>query len=48
MGMSAEELRAGFRQLVQRLYSQDLTKWRRENFNRKYLRPTTQCEEVLE
>jgi radical SAM superfamily enzyme YgiQ (UPF0313 family) len=48
MGMSAEELRAGFRQLVERLYSQDLTKWRRENFNRKYLRPTTQCEEVLE
>jgi radical SAM superfamily enzyme YgiQ (UPF0313 family) len=46
--MSAEELRFGFRQLVERLYSQDLTKWRRENFNRKFLRPTAHCEEVLE
>ena len=47
-GMSADELRTGFRKLVERLYSQDLTKWRRENFNRKYLRPATHCEEVLE
>jgi radical SAM superfamily enzyme YgiQ (UPF0313 family) len=47
-GMSAEELRCGFRDLVARLYSQDLTQWRRENFNRKFLRPTASCEEVME
>jgi radical SAM superfamily enzyme YgiQ (UPF0313 family) len=47
-GMSAEELRAGFRGLVERLYREDLTKWRRENFNRKYLRHATQCEELTE
>lgn len=47
-GMSAEELRVGFRQLVERLYCDDLTKWRRENFNRKYLRRATACEEVPE
>jgi radical SAM superfamily enzyme YgiQ (UPF0313 family) len=46
--MSADELRDGFRQLVKRLYSEDLTKWRRENFNRKYLRPISHCEEVPE
>ncbi|MEX2317259.1 MAG: radical SAM protein [Pirellulales bacterium] len=47
-GMTALELRSGFRQLGQRLYAEDLTKWRRENFNRKYLRPTFQREEVTE
>ena len=47
-GMSADELRAGFRRLVERLYSDDLTKWRRENFNRKYLRHATHYEEVSE
>jgi radical SAM superfamily enzyme YgiQ (UPF0313 family) len=47
-GMSADELRDGFRRLVKRLYSQDLTKWRRENFNRKYLRPVAHYEEVPE
>ena len=47
-GMSAEELRAGFRGLVERLYREDLTKWRRENFNRKYLRHATHCEELTE
>jgi radical SAM superfamily enzyme YgiQ (UPF0313 family) len=47
-GMSAEELRAGFHRLVERLYSDDLTKWRRENFQRKYWRHATHCEEVLE
>ena len=39
-GMTADELRAGFRRLVERLYREDLTKWRRENFNRKFLRPS--------
>jgi radical SAM superfamily enzyme YgiQ (UPF0313 family) len=47
-GMSAEELRTGFRGLAERLYTEDLTKWRRENFNRKFLRPTSHCEEVIE
>lgn len=37
--MSGEELTAGFRSLASRLYSEDATNWRRENFNRKYLRP---------
>jgi radical SAM superfamily enzyme YgiQ (UPF0313 family) len=36
--MSVEELRAGFHQLTVKLYGDDMTKWRRENFNRKYLR----------
>ncbi len=39
-GMTVEELQDGFRQLAVRLYCDDITKWRRENFNRKYLRPT--------
>jgi len=47
-GMTVAELRVGFRQLGQRLYAQELTKWRRENFNRKYLRPTFQREEESE
>jgi radical SAM superfamily enzyme YgiQ (UPF0313 family) len=46
--MSAEELRIGFRELVKRLYAEDWVKWRRENFNRKYLRTISTCEEVLE
>ena len=37
--MSVDELRAGFHRLAVELYSEDITKWRRENFNRKYLRP---------
>jgi radical SAM superfamily enzyme YgiQ (UPF0313 family) len=37
--MSVDELRAGFHRLAVELYSEDLTKWRRENFQRKYLRP---------
>jgi len=44
-GMTVEELRDGFRQLAVRLYCDDFTKWRRENFNRKYLRPTRQSSE---
>lgn len=46
--MSAEELRSGFRELVKRLYAEDLVQWRRENFNRKYLRMVSTYEEVLE
>ncbi len=37
-GMSAGELTEGFRRLAVRLYGEDVTKWRRENFHRKYLR----------
>lgn len=47
-GMSADELRNGFRRLVERLYSPDLTKWRRENFQRRYLRPGSHYEEAPE
>lgn len=36
--MSVQELRDGFRRLAARLYGEDLTRWRRENFNRKHLR----------
>ncbi len=35
--MTREELTEGFRNLVARLYSEDATNWRRENFKRKYL-----------
>lgn len=38
--MTVEELRDGFRQLAVRLYAEDISKWRKENFNRKYLRPS--------
>jgi radical SAM superfamily enzyme YgiQ (UPF0313 family) len=37
-GMTVDELRAGFHRLAVHLYSDELTKWRRENFHRKYLR----------
>ena len=47
-GMSPDELRDGFRQLVERLYCPDLTKWRRENFNRKYLGSVAHNQEVPE
>jgi len=36
--MSGEELVGGFRSLAARLYGDEATNWRRENFNRKYLR----------
>lgn len=36
--MSVEELRSGFYDLACRLYADDITRWRRDNFNRKYLR----------
>jgi radical SAM superfamily enzyme YgiQ (UPF0313 family) len=38
--MSVEELRQGFHRLAVRLYSDELTRWRRDNFNNKYLRGT--------
>ncbi|MCU0918605.1 MAG: DUF4070 domain-containing protein, partial [Planctomycetes bacterium] len=44
--MTVEELRAGLHDLGVRLYSEELTKWRRENFNRKYLRPSRHAEET--
>ena len=37
--MTVDQLRAGFHRLAVDLYSDEITKWRRENFNRKYLRP---------
>jgi radical SAM superfamily enzyme YgiQ (UPF0313 family) len=36
--MTPEELRTGFHRLAVELYSEERTKWRRENFNHKYLR----------
>jgi radical SAM superfamily enzyme YgiQ (UPF0313 family) len=36
--MSVEELREGFHRLAVKLYGDELTKWRRDNFRRKYLR----------
>ncbi|NQU23576.1 MAG: B12-binding domain-containing radical SAM protein [Candidatus Nealsonbacteria bacterium] len=45
--MSAEELGEGFRQLAVRVYSEEQTQWRRENFNRKYLKPSRSGEEVM-
>ena len=44
--MSVEELREGFHRLAQRLYREDLTRWRHDNFNRKYLRPARHHWEV--
>ncbi|MHC4217806.1 MAG: B12-binding domain-containing radical SAM protein [Planctomycetota bacterium] len=35
--MTVEELRSGFRQLAVRLYSDEETRWRKENFSRKFL-----------
>lgn len=39
--MSVEELRGGFHHLVQRLYSDDFTHYRKDNFRRKYLHRAT-------
>lgn len=36
--MTTEELRNGFHRLAAKLYGDEMTKWRRENFNSKYLR----------
>lgn len=45
-GMSADELRRGLRDLGVRLYSVELTEWRRTNFRRKYLRGVRRYQEV--
>ncbi len=47
-GMSADELRIGFRQLAERLYCEALTKRRRENFKDKFLRRPALSEEAAE
>jgi radical SAM superfamily enzyme YgiQ (UPF0313 family) len=39
--MSPDELRDGFRHLAERLYSQELTQWRRTNFNERFLSRAT-------
>ena len=44
--MTVEELRAGLHHLGVRLYGEELTEWRKENFNRKYLRTTRHAEET--
>ncbi|MBP7149315.1 MAG: B12-binding domain-containing radical SAM protein [Acidobacteria bacterium] len=44
--LSADELRAGFHGLAKRLYAPDLTRWRRENFNRKHLRGLPHAEDT--
>lgn len=36
--MTPDELGDGFRRLAVRLYAEDITTWRKDNFNRKYLR----------
>ena len=36
--MTVDQLRNGFYDLSERLYSDELTKWRRDNFKQKYLR----------
>ena len=43
--MTSDELSEGFRQLGVRIYSEEITKWRRENFNRKYLAAAKHAEE---
>ena len=45
--MSVEELREGFHHLAVKLYGDELTKLRRENFHRKYLRADSHCPEIL-
>jgi radical SAM superfamily enzyme YgiQ (UPF0313 family) len=37
-GMTVDQLRNGFHDLARRLYSEELTKWRRDTFKQKYLR----------
>jgi radical SAM superfamily enzyme YgiQ (UPF0313 family) len=38
--MTVEQLRGGFHRLAERIYGEDLTRWRRDNFNHKLRRPT--------
>ena len=44
--MSVEELREGFHRLAVKLYGEELSKWRRENFHRKYLRANSHSPET--
>ncbi len=44
--MSVEQLRGGLHRLAGEIYSEQLTKWRRENFNRKYLRKSKRQSET--
>jgi radical SAM superfamily enzyme YgiQ (UPF0313 family) len=37
-GMTVDELRQGFHDLTERLYSPEMTTWRKTNFAEKYLR----------
>ncbi len=43
--MTSDELSEGFRRLTVRIYGEEITKWRRENFNRKYLAAAKHAEE---
>lgn len=45
--MTREELVTGFRNLARRLYSDEMTRWRRENFRLKYLRSAHHSMETL-
>lgn len=45
--MTVSELRDGFRKLGERLYSDELTRWRRGNFKRKYLAGAGRSQEQL-
>jgi len=45
--MTVDELTEGFRHLGVRLYSAEQTRWRRENFNRKYLRKAKHESETI-
>lgn len=45
-GMTVERLREGFRGLAARLYGEEITRRRRENFNRRYLRQARVREEA--
>jgi radical SAM superfamily enzyme YgiQ (UPF0313 family) len=45
--MSAEQLRSGFHDLARRLYADEITRWRRANFNQKFLKRTIQRKGTL-
>jgi len=45
--MGVEELRDGFHHLALRLYGEEITQWRRDNFKSRYLRPAMHHKEVL-
>ena len=45
--MNGTELVAGFRDLARRLYCDEMTRWRRDNFKAKYLRAARDATETL-